>query len=114
MEHAPAGVLATIDRHVLRLWCQSEARYLLARKMQDKLDERGGFAMLVKTKGGDFVASPYEGIMNRAARLSLRMAELLGFCPVGRVGLAAKRDAAGDEDDHWTQLERLRGKAANG
>ena len=113
--HAPAGVLKDIDRHVLRLWCQAEARYMLARQMQAKLDERAGLQLLIKTKAGDMVASPYEGIMNRAARLSLRMAELLGFCPVGRAGLTGKSKDGDDPDDAaWLEIDKLRRKAANG
>ena len=53
--------------------------------------------------------------MNRAARLSLRMAELLGFCPVGRAGLTGKSKDGDDPDDAaWLEIDKLRRKAANG
>jgi phage terminase small subunit len=115
VKNAPAGILKDIDAHVLRVWCQAQARYMTAVKMQAKLDERAGLQLLVKSKAGELVASPYEGIINRAARLSIRMSELLGFCPVGRAGLTAKGEAASEPDDvRWTTINHLRRKAANG
>jgi phage terminase small subunit len=112
--NAPAGILSTIDTSILRLWSVAEARFLAAKAAQDKIDEKATLPLLIKTRAGDMVPSPYIGIMSRSTTLMLRMVEQLGFCPTARVGLG-KADEGVDEDtdSRWLQLEDLRRKAAN-
>ena len=46
--------------------------------------------MLVKTRAGDLIQSPYLGIANRAAALRLKAASELGFTPTSRPRLAGE------------------------
>ena len=114
LEHAPAGLLAKIDTSILRLWAITEARFLAARRAQAMLDGATKAPMLVRTRAGDMVPSPYIGIMNKATTLMLRMTEQLGFCPTARVGLGgASADESDGTDNRWVRLEEMRRKAAN-
>jgi phage terminase small subunit len=112
---APAGVLAQIDESVMRLWCYHEARVLEARRMQAILDQTNQLPLLIKTRAGDFVPSPYVGIMNKSTTLMLRMAEILGFCPTARVGLGKAEDGEIPEgEERWAMLAEMRCKVVNG
>jgi phage terminase small subunit len=114
IDNAPAGVLAAVDGSLLRLWAAQEARFLQATAAQAKLDEGAQVPLLIKTRSGDMVASPYIGIMSRSTALMLRMVELLGFCPSARVGLGQGDEVVDeDTDSRWLHLEDLRRKAAN-
>jgi phage terminase small subunit len=112
--NAPAGILGTIDTSILRLWSVAEARFLAAKAAQDKIDEKAILPLLIKTRAGDMVPSPYIGIMSRQTTLMLRMVEQLGFCPTARVGLGQGDEHEADpENSRWKMLEAMRRKAAN-
>lgn len=113
IEHAPAGILARIDESILRLWAVTEARYLQAKTMQAALDAGNQLPLLIKTRAGDLMPSPYVGIMNKSAVLMLRMVEQLGFCPTARVGLGQGDEGDDDSGGRWAHLDDLRRKAAN-
>ena len=114
IDHAPAGVLSTIDTSILRLWAVAEARFLAAKKAQAALDASTQLPLLIKTRSGDLIPSPYIGIMSKSTTLMLRMVEQLGFCPTARVGLGQGDVRESDpEDNRWIRLEALRRKAAN-
>ena len=112
--NAPAGILSSIDTSILRLWSVAEARFLAAKAAQDKIDEKATLPLLIKTRAGDMVPSPYIGIMSRSTTLMLRMVEQLGFCPTARVGLGQGDEREADPaDNRWQLLEEMRRKAAN-
>jgi phage terminase small subunit len=113
--NAPAGILSTIDTSLLRLWAVAEARFLAAKEAQAKLDAASQLPLLIKTRSGDLVPSPYIGIMSKSTTLMLRMVEQLGFSPTARVGLGQgdESDGADEEDNRWLRLEAMRRKAAN-
>jgi len=113
--NAPAGLLGLTDTSLLRLWSVAEARFLTAKAAQDKIDAAGStLPLLIKTRAGDMIPSPYIGIMSRQTTLMLRMVEQLGFCPTARVGLGQGDEREDDpEDNRWLTLEGMRRKAAN-
>lgn len=111
--HAPAGILATIDTSLLRLWSVAEARFLMAKKAQEQLDAKNDLPLLIKTRSGDIMPSPYLSIMSRQTTLMLRMVEQLGFCPTARVGLGQGEEEEDPEESRWVMIESMRRKAAN-
>jgi P27 family predicted phage terminase small subunit len=115
--HAPRGVLKSIDTSVLRIWVEHEVRYILAKQKQEELNQRTGLPMLIKTKSGDYVESPYVKIMNKTALIMLRAASELGFTPVARPRLTGSQtgsDKANAATSRWTEFDDLKRKAANG
>jgi P27 family predicted phage terminase small subunit len=71
--------------------------------------------LLTKTKDGTAVASPYLGIMNRAAALMLKAGSELGFSPAARPRLAAQAtQPPADAQSPWAQLKVIHGGKAAG
>ena len=75
---------------MLAIWVEAEERHRTAATMQARLDQGTKLPLLTKTKDGTAIASPYLGIMNRAAAIMIKAAiraRLLagGAAPVGRV-----------------------------
>jgi phage terminase small subunit len=113
---APLGVLKAADRAILRQWVSLQAQFEEANRQQEKLNERGGLPFLVKEKSGDLTISPYVYMMNKLRGQLIQMAQIMGYCPTGRVGLTARderADAPDGEDNRWIKLERMRRSAAN-
>src|SRR4051812_10404221 len=69
VEHAPRGILRQIDRGILAVWVEAEERHRTAAMMQAQLDQGTKLPLLTKTKDGTAIASPYLGILNRAAAI---------------------------------------------
>ncbi len=113
---APLGVLKDADRVMLRQWVSLQAQFEEVNRQQEKLNERSGLPFLVKEKTGGMIVSPYVYMMNKLRGQLIQMAQILGYCPSGRVGLMPrdpKADAPDGEDNRWMKLEQLRRRAAN-
>ena len=116
VEHAPRGILKAIDRGMLAIWVEAEDRHRTAATMQARLDQGAKLPLLTKTKDGTAVASPYLGIMNRAAAIMIKAASELGFSPAARPRLAASAAQGGPSDEHspWARLKVIHGGKAEG
>jgi P27 family predicted phage terminase small subunit len=115
VEHAPRGILRHIDLGVLTIWVAAEDRHRTAARMQARMDRGAKLPLLTKTKDGTAIASPYLGIMNRAAAIMIKAASELGFSPAARprLGASAAQDPA-DEHSPWARLKVIHGGKAEG
>jgi P27 family predicted phage terminase small subunit len=115
VEHAPKGILKPADRGMLAIWVEAEERHRTAAVMQAQLDQGTKLPLLTKTKDGTAVASPYLGIMNRAAALMLKAGSELGFSPAARPRLASQAtQPVADAQSPWAQLKVIHGGKAAG
>lgn len=98
LSHAPRGVLKRIDRGVLAAWVVAED---LHRQATEGQKTAGG--VVVTTKNGNSVQSPYLAIINRQALIMAKLADHLGFSPAARPRLVAaghpENSANGDDAD---------------
>ena len=119
IRHCPQGVLKLIDRSALVLWVEAEDRHRGAMIAQASLNRRAPDApWLVKGPDG-LIVSPYVEIMDRAAKIMVRMMTELGFSPVARprIRIAPVEGAAGAAPadaraDPWQHLQVIRGGKA--
>lgn len=114
VEHAPLGVLKKIDASVLSAWVLAEDRQRIAAEAQARLDAGNSLPLLVKGSGkGQFIPSPYIGILHRTGILLVRAASELGFTPASRprltTGARAPWDGERDDDDPWRHLRLIDG-----
>ena len=113
---APFGVFKAADRAMLRQWCALQAQFEEANRQQQKLNERRRLPFLVRTKAGELVViSPYVHLMIKLRGRFIQMAQIMGYCPSGRVGLMprAEADVPDGQDNGWIKLEQMRRAAAN-
>ena len=108
--NAPKGVLKAIDRAVLAVWVEAEDRHRIAAIGQRKLDEGNKLPLLLKGKDGQPAASPYLGIMTKAALVLMKAASELGFSPAARPRLTGGE--APQEDSPWAMLQVIDGGRA--
>jgi P27 family predicted phage terminase small subunit len=112
--HMPKGIVKMIDRGMLKIWVEAEDRHNTARMMQALLDTDTKLKLLVKGPNG-LEASPYCGILDKAAKTMFRAASELGFSPAARPRLKvtiAGSDAAPDPGrraDPWSTLKVIPG-----
>jgi P27 family predicted phage terminase small subunit len=114
VEHAPRGILKAIDCGMLAVWVEAEERHRTAAMMQAQLDRGTKLPLLTMTKDGTAVASPYLGIMNRAAAIMVKAASELGFSPAARPRLVRVMDEPSDEQSPWARLKVIHGGKAAG
>jgi P27 family predicted phage terminase small subunit len=88
IENAPPGLLKACDFGTLVTFVEAEDRHRNAIVALAKQDENSTHPMVVETKSGNLIQSPYVGIINRAAMLMIRAASELGFSPAARPRLA--------------------------
>jgi P27 family predicted phage terminase small subunit len=117
--HCPKGVLKLLDRSALVMWVEAEDRHRGAMIAQATLNRRAPDApWLVKGPEG-LIMSPYVEIIDRAAKIMIRMMTELGFSPVARprIRVVAAEPAAGDAKadpraDPWKHLAVIKGGKA--
>ncbi len=80
------GVLTTLDRAVLAVYCQAYGRWVRAEIALEKMAEKepSTKAMLMKTKSGNLIQNPLVGTANKAMDVLARAAAELGMTPAGR------------------------------
>jgi P27 family predicted phage terminase small subunit len=84
IRHCPKGLLKLLDRSALVLWVEAEDRHRGAMIAQAMLNARSPeLPWLVKGPDG-LMVSPYVEIIDRAAKIMVRMMTELGFSPVAR------------------------------
>lgn len=91
VNHAPDGVLGTIDREVLAIWVVASAMHSSAAQLQSQVDAKNSMKMLTKTPNGMAVQSPYISIMNKQAQIMLKAAAEMGFTPSSRSRISVPR-----------------------
>lgn len=119
IRHSPKGVMKLIDRSALVLWVEAEDRHRGAMIAQATLNRASPSApWLVKGPDG-LMVSPYVEIMDRAAKVMIRMMTELGFSPVARPRIRVLAAPAEDKQadiraDPWRALKVIRGGKADG
>lgn len=113
--HSPKGILKLIDRSALVLWVEAEDRHRGAIIAQATLNRRAPEApWLVKGPDG-LIVSPYVEIIDRAAKVMVRMMTELGFSPVARPRIRIVQEAAASgappdlRVDPWSALKVIPG-----
>jgi hypothetical protein len=110
IHHSPPHLLKKLDRGVLKIWVISEDRLDTANRMQALLDEDNKLKLLIKGPLG-LLASPYEDIIDRAAKRMFRCAQELGFSPASRprIRTDAAGTAAAEAENPWAQFKVIPG-----
>jgi P27 family predicted phage terminase small subunit len=103
LRHAPKGLLKKLDRGLLVVWCEAEARHRTAAKA---LADEG---LVVIGSMGQPIASPYVRIVDAAARTMLRAAEQMGFSPASRPRLSVPAPDKPDPESPWAMLRLIPG-----
>ncbi len=109
LAHAPQGLLKQIDRGTLAIWVEAEDRHRTAVVKQAELDRGAPLPLLLKTKEGTVVVSPYVRVITNAAAVMLKAGSELGFSPAARPRLAIGAQASADNDSVWTRLKLIHG-----
>lgn len=80
------GVLTTLDRAVLAVYCQAYGRWVRSEIALEKMaaKEPSTMAMLMKTKSGNLIQNPLVGTANKAMDTLRTAAAELGMTPAGR------------------------------
>ena len=105
--HAPKSVLKKIDRDMLLIWVEARDRWNTAREMQAQLNRDTTLKLLVRGPMG-LVPSPYNDILDKTAKVMMRVAQDLGFSPAARPRLGtAPPPPANDPDNPWSGPLRL-------
>lgn len=78
LEHAPAGVLARIDRAVLTVWVVAEDIHRTA------VLQVGSNLIIRSPIKGEPIQNPYLAVVNKQAMIMIRAASELGFSPAAR------------------------------
>jgi len=110
--HAPAGLLKMIDASVLAVWVVAHDQHRVAAEQQAKIDAGSALPLLARDKDGFPAASPYLGVMNRAAIRLMRAASELGFTPACRPRIADGATASEGDDSPWSRFSVIRGGRA--
>ena len=105
-EFGQTGVIRGADADVLRIYCETVARYAQASRL---LDASG--PLIRGARGGELVKNPLHQIVRDNAVLIRSLAGELGLTPAARVGLHA---ASGRATATSTILQRLQASRRTG
>lgn len=96
IDHAPAGVLGSIDRDILAVWVVANVLHSTATIQQAKIDAGASLPLITKTPAGNAVVSPYVKIINQQATIMLKAASEMGFTPSSRTRLTVQQKTDSD------------------
>ena len=96
---APKGLLKRIDASVFLAWVVARELHTRAMIAQSKLDASSPLQLLMRTRNGEIVQSPYLPIINKQAALMTKCAAELGFTPSTRSRISIQTP---EEDDDAT------------
>jgi P27 family predicted phage terminase small subunit len=116
LDHAPRGLLKLIDRGVLCVWVEAEARHFEATKELRRINRSSTLRYLIAAPGGGLVANPLVDVIDKAGKTMMRSAQELGFSPVARPRIRLDRDQAPSgtaANDPWATLRVMPGGLAN-
>ena len=105
-EFGHTGVIRGADSDIMRIYCETVARYEKASRL---LDASG--PLITGARGGELVKNPLHQIVRDNAVLVRSLASELGLTPAARVGL---HDAHGRATPASTILERLQARRHTG
>lgn len=105
-EFGHTGVIRGADADVMRIYCETVARYEKASRL---LDASG--PLIKGARGGELVKNPLHQIVRDNATLVRALAGELGLTPAARVGL---HDANGRATKASTALQRLQASRRTG
>ena len=105
-EFGHTGVIRGADGDVMRIYCETVARYEKASRL---LDASG--PLIKGARGGELVKNPLHQIVRDNAVLIRSLASELGLTPAARVGL---HDANGRATTASTTLQRLQASRRTG
>ena len=89
-EMGATGVISAVDADVLRIYCESVARYLYAAQMLE------GSGPLVRGQKDELVKNPLHQIVRDNAVLVRALARELGLTPSARAGLSGRQPPDAD------------------
>ncbi len=101
-EFGHTGVIKASDTDMLRIYCETVARYEEA----SRLLTRSG-PLVKSARSGDYVRSPLVPVVRDYAALASRLAGALGLTPAARSGLHAREQAPPQ-----SALEKIRASRA--
>jgi P27 family predicted phage terminase small subunit len=96
---APKGLLKRIDASVFLAWVVARELHARAMHAQSKLDASSPLQLLMRTRNGEIVQSPYLPIINKQAAIMTKCAAELGFTPSTRSRISIQTP---EEDDDAT------------
>jgi P27 family predicted phage terminase small subunit len=100
--HAPAGLLKLLDRSVLTTYIIAED---LHREAAKKIAQ---FGVVIKTRTGVPMQSPYMAVLNRQAEIMMRAAAEMGFTPSSRSRVKVQDAAAGVKRQELNRFAQLK------
>jgi P27 family predicted phage terminase small subunit len=99
---AEMGLLTSVDRAALALYCEAWARWVEAEQALQK------YGVVMKSPNGFPVPSPYLGIATRAMEQVRHLLAEFGMSPASRSRVSAPSPADGDEDESEQFFRELR------
>ena len=90
MEHAPAGMLRSLDRSILSAWVVAEVLHADAATRVQKL------GTILKSKEGVPYQNPWLSVLNKQALIMMKAAAELGFTPSSRSRVKVSNSKPGD------------------
>lgn len=103
MEHAPAGMLRSLDRSVLAAWVVAEVLHADAATRVQKL------GTILKSKEGQPYHNPWLAVLNKQALIMMKAAAELGFTPSSRSRVKVEKPKGGTarRDNPFADLREL-------
>jgi P27 family predicted phage terminase small subunit len=90
MQHAPEGMLRSLDRSILAAWVVSEDLH------RDAAERVGKLGTILKSKGGTPYQNPWLAVLNKQAQIMMKAAAELGFTPSSRSRVKVSNTRKGD------------------
>lgn len=103
IEHAPDGLLGTIDRDLLVAWVTCSVQYKECAKATM------GKPLVFKDSQGNPKQHPYLNIMNKHAQTMVKLAGEMGFTPASRGRINMREPDKKEEGNPFAQLLSIQG-----
>ena len=96
------GVLTTLDRAALAVYCQAYGRWVRAEQTLEKMAQQDSStkALLMKTKAGNLIQNPLVGIANQAMLALMRAATEMGMTPSVRLRIEINDGKTNTQSNH--------------
>lgn len=103
MEHAPAGMLRSLDQSVLAAWVVAQVLHADAATRVQKL------GTILKSKEGTPYQNPWLSVLNKQALIMMKAAAELGFTPSSRsrVKVDKSKPGGGRDQNPYADLREL-------
>lgn len=101
VEHAPPGLLSSLDAAVLERWANCAGLY---REALAKINRAGVAGMIVKTPSGILRRSPLMDVIRDLAMEMKGYESEMGFTPAARSRVTLSANPGDDHDDPWAEI----------